>query len=86
MRRVLYLSSVLGVRIGELSSTCSRNAFLHFYPGRHLIADNLSWFKDSTDGGRLRTVEDLVKERGEKIRRGELKIGEGGEGVLEFNE
>lgn len=53
---------------------------------RHLIADNLHWFKDSTDGGRMRTVEDLVKARGEKVRRGEMKIGEGGEGVLEFSE
>jgi len=52
---------------------------------RHLIADHLSWFKDSTDGGRLRTVEDLVKARGEKVRRGELKIG-GNESVIEFTE
>jgi protein import protein ZIM17 len=51
---------------------------------RHLIADHLSWFKDSTDGGRLRTVEDIVKAHGEKVRRGELKIGDGDEGVLEF--
>ena len=51
---------------------------------RHLIADHLSWFKDSTDGGRLRTVEDLVKARGEKVRRGELKVGDGDGGVLEF--
>jgi protein import protein ZIM17 len=53
---------------------------------RHLIADHLSWFKDSTDEGRLRTVEDFVKARGEKVRRGELKIGDGEEGVLEFSE
>ncbi|EPB86614.1 hypothetical protein HMPREF1544_06590 [Mucor circinelloides 1006PhL] len=31
---------------------------------RHLIADNLGWFKDSRT-----TVEDLVKEKGEAIRK-----------------
>ncbi|KAI7879881.1 zf-DNL-domain-containing protein [Lichtheimia hyalospora FSU 10163] len=31
---------------------------------RHLIADNLGWFRDSTT-----TVEDLVKEKGEAIRK-----------------
>ncbi|KAI9276592.1 DNL zinc finger-domain-containing protein [Sporodiniella umbellata] len=31
---------------------------------RHLIADNLGWFKDSKT-----TVEDLVKEKGEAIRK-----------------
>lgn len=51
---------------------------------RHLIADNLHWFKDSTDEGRLRTVEDILRARGEKVRKGELKIGEGGEGVIEL--
>lgn len=51
---------------------------------RHLIADNLHWFKDSTDEGRLRTVEDILRARGEKVRKGEMKIGEGGEGVIEL--
>lgn len=31
---------------------------------RHLIADNLGWFRDSAT-----TVEDLVKEKGEAIRK-----------------
>ncbi|KAI9497771.1 DNL zinc finger-domain-containing protein, partial [Zychaea mexicana] len=31
---------------------------------RHLIADNLGWFRDQTT-----TVEDLVKEKGEGIRK-----------------
>ena len=39
---------------------------------RHLIADNLGWFKDSTEDGKLRNVEDLLRARGESIRRGQL--------------
>jgi protein import protein ZIM17 len=53
---------------------------------RHLIADHLSWFKDSTDGGRLRTVEDIIKARGGTVRRGELKVGDGNAGVIEFTQ
>ncbi|KIJ55440.1 hypothetical protein M422DRAFT_57867 [Sphaerobolus stellatus SS14] len=51
---------------------------------RHLIADHLGWFKDheATKGGTLKTVEDLMKAKGEKVRRG--KTGEGG--VIEFVE
>ncbi|KAF9525098.1 DNL zinc finger-domain-containing protein [Crepidotus variabilis] len=49
---------------------------------RHLIADNLGWFKDNTDNGRLRTVEDLVKAKGEKIRKGKL----GFDGDIEYSE
>jgi mitochondrial protein import protein ZIM17 len=41
-----------------------------------LIADHLGWFKDSTDGGRLRTIEDLMRAKGETVRRG--RVGEGG--------
>jgi protein import protein ZIM17 len=37
-----------------------------------LIADHLGWFKESTEDGKLRTVEDLVKAKGEKIRKGKL--------------
>ena len=39
---------------------------------RHLIADHLGWFKDSTNGGQLRTVEDILREKGEKVRRGRI--------------
>ncbi|KIM44783.1 hypothetical protein M413DRAFT_442745 [Hebeloma cylindrosporum] len=37
---------------------------------RHLIADHLGWFKDSTQEGKLRTIEDILKAKGEKVRRG----------------
>jgi protein import protein ZIM17 len=35
-----------------------------------LIADHLGWFKDSTQEGKLRTIEDILKAKGEKVRRG----------------
>ncbi|KAI0676015.1 DNL zinc finger-domain-containing protein [Trametes maxima] len=47
---------------------------------RHLIADHLGWFKESTEDGKLKTVEDLVRAKGEKVRRGRLEDG----GVVEF--
>ncbi|KAJ9105881.1 hypothetical protein QFC20_004216 [Naganishia adeliensis] len=37
---------------------------------RHLIADHLGWFKESTGEGKLRTIEDLLAARGEKVQRG----------------
>lgn len=42
---------------------------------RHLIADHLGWFKESTEDGKLRTIEDLLKAKGEKVRRGRLDAG-----------
>ncbi|THU79899.1 zf-DNL-domain-containing protein [Dendrothele bispora CBS 962.96] len=39
---------------------------------RHLIADHLGWFKESTEDGKLKTVEDLLKARGEIVKRGRL--------------
>lgn len=50
---------------------------------RHLIADNLGWFKDDTQDGKLRTVEDFMRVKGEKVRRGRGRIGEDGE-VVEY--
>ncbi|KAI0642416.1 DNL zinc finger-domain-containing protein [Trametes meyenii] len=43
---------------------------------RHLIADHLGWFKESTEDGKLKTVEDLVRAKGEKVRRGRLEDGD----------
>ncbi|KAJ9106712.1 hypothetical protein QFC19_003024 [Naganishia cerealis] len=37
---------------------------------RHLIADHLDWFKESTGEGKLRTIEDVLAARGEKVQRG----------------
>lgn len=100
MRKVWCSWNVQDVRIGESdfglfkqwvlftlrTATCDNSNVRCVWLLRHLIADHLSWFKDSTDAGRLRTVEDFVKARGEKVRRGEMKIKDGEEGVLEFTE
>src|ERR1700722_7941095 len=48
----------------------------------HLIADHLGWFKESTDDGKLRTIEDVLRARGERVRRGRLDA----EGVVEYVE
>ncbi|GJJ11198.1 hypothetical protein Clacol_005430 [Clathrus columnatus] len=47
------------------------------------FTDHLGWFKDheATQGGKFRTIEDLMRAKGEKVQRG--KIGEGG--VIEYN-
>ncbi|KAG8776996.1 hypothetical protein FRC12_000594 [Ceratobasidium sp. 428] len=51
---------------------------------RHLIADNLDWFKDTagrgTDGKQNRNIEDILRQRGERVQRGAIKEG----GALEF--
>jgi len=49
---------------------------------RHLIADHLGWFKESTQDGKLRTIEDLLKAKGEKVRRGKLDL----DGTVEYIE
>ncbi|KAF5383826.1 hypothetical protein D9615_003838 [Tricholomella constricta] len=49
---------------------------------RHLIADHLGWFKDSTKEGKLRTVEDILRDRGETVRRGTIDA----DGVIEYAE
>lgn len=47
---------------------------------RHLIADHLGWFKESTEDGKLKTIEDLMRAKGEKVRRGSID----GNGVIEY--
>lgn len=47
---------------------------------RHLIADHIGWFKESTQDGKLRTVEDLLRARGEQVQRGRVDD----EGVVEY--
>ena len=53
-------------------------------PVRHLIADHLGWFKDTegTNGGQFKTVEDLVRAKGEAVKRGRLDVG----GTIEYVE
>ncbi|KAK1927261.1 DNL zinc finger-domain-containing protein [Papiliotrema laurentii] len=41
---------------------------------RHLIADHIGWFKESTEEGTLRTVEDLLRARGEAIQKGRVNF------------
>lgn len=47
---------------------------------RHLIADHLGWFKFGTEDGKNPTVEDILRAKGEKVRRGSLGAG----GVVEY--
>ena len=47
---------------------------------RHLIADHIGWFKESTEDGKLRTIEDLMRQKGEKVVRGRIDAG----GVIEY--
>ncbi|BEJ13069.1 hypothetical protein CspHIS471_0302430 [Cutaneotrichosporon sp. HIS471] len=41
---------------------------------RHLIADHLGWFNEVTGDGKHKTVEDLVKAKGEKVTRGRVNL------------
>lgn len=51
---------------------------------RHLIADHLGWFKttDGTSDGSLKTVEDIMRAKGETVVRGRLDAGN----VVEYAE
>ncbi|EPQ56539.1 zf-DNL-domain-containing protein [Gloeophyllum trabeum ATCC 11539] len=52
---------------------------------RHLIADHLSWFKDErTQDGKLRTIEDIMKAKGETVRRGQIKLDDLQNGAIEW--
>lgn len=63
-------------------SVNSKNSDKYFILIRHLIADHLGWFKESTQDGKLRTIEDLLKAKGEKVRRGKLEL----DGTVEYIE
>ncbi|WWC63300.1 uncharacterized protein I303_105900 [Kwoniella dejecticola CBS 10117] len=41
---------------------------------RHLIADHIGWFKESLEDGKLKTVEDLLRAKGEKIKKGRINM------------
>ena len=38
----------------------------------HLIADHLGWFKEVTAEGQQRTIEDIMRAKGETVRRGHI--------------
>ena len=44
------------------------------YNFQDAIADHLGWFKENTEDGKLRTIEELLKAKGEKVRRGKLDL------------
>lgn len=39
---------------------------------RHLIADHLGWFNESTENGMFKTVESLLRAKGEHVQRGSV--------------
>lgn len=38
----------------------------------HLIADHIGWFNESTQNGMFKTVEDLLRVKGELVQRGKI--------------
>ncbi|KAF9479576.1 zf-DNL-domain-containing protein [Pholiota conissans] len=49
---------------------------------RHLIADHLGWFSHATQDGKLPRIEDILREKGEKVQRGIVMEG----GDISFTE
>lgn len=63
----MCLYSVLAARTGTWTDSC-----------RHLIADNLGWFTESSD--EPRTIEEIVRAKGGRIQTGTVYAdGKGGE-------
>jgi len=59
------------------------NEMTHGGRSRHLIADNLGWFKDERTGqGSLRNIEEIMRSKGQQVTRGRLDAG----GVVEYTE
>ncbi|EJT96576.1 zf-DNL-domain-containing protein [Dacryopinax primogenitus] len=48
---------------------------------RHLIADHLGWFKDGTEGGKNKTLEEIMAAKGVPVTRGQIVE----KGTFEFN-
>ena len=50
---------------------------------RHLIADNLGWFKDERTGqGSQRNIEEIMRSKGQQVTKGRLDA----DGVVEYTE
>ena len=61
----------------------SENDLTYGGRSRHLIADNLGWFKDERTGqGSLRNIEEIMRSKGQQVTRGRLDAG----GVVEYTE
>ena len=59
------------------------NNLIHGEWSRHLIADNLGWFKDERTGqGSLRNIEEIMRSKGQQVTKGRLDAG----GVVEYTE
>ena len=83
MSNVIFLLPPLGNESGFRLELLTRFTFF-FLRYRHLIADHLGWFKttDGTSDGSLKTIEDIMRSKGEKVSRGRLDH----DGVVEFSE
>lgn len=61
----------------------SENDLTYGGRSRHLIADNLGWFKDERTGqGSLRNIEEIMRSKGQQVTKGRLDAG----GVVEYTE
>lgn len=79
-----------GIVIVQCPGCKNRCVAKHYWAGRrsversqldrHLIADHLGWFKESMEEGKLKTIEDLMRAKGENVRRGTLDA----DGVVEY--